>query len=73
MALAILGFAIAFLMLFGYFTLQPNEARVQILFGNYKGTVRDSGFHWANPFYSRSRGAAATAGAVNACAPRAKQ
>jgi regulator of protease activity HflC (stomatin/prohibitin superfamily) len=44
-----------FICFFGYFTLQPNEARVQILFGDYKGTVRDSGFHWANPFYSRSR------------------
>lgn len=44
------------LLLFGYFTLQPNEARVLILFGSYKGTVRDSGFHWANPFYSRHRG-----------------
>jgi regulator of protease activity HflC (stomatin/prohibitin superfamily) len=44
------------LFLFGHFTLQPNEARVLILFGSYKGTVRDSGFHWANPFYSRSRG-----------------
>ena len=37
----------------GFFTLQPNEARVLILFGAYKGTVRHSGFHWANPFYSR--------------------
>jgi regulator of protease activity HflC (stomatin/prohibitin superfamily) len=43
-------------MLFGYFTLQPNEARVLILFGAYKGTVRSSGFHWANPLYARSRG-----------------
>jgi regulator of protease activity HflC (stomatin/prohibitin superfamily) len=43
-------------MLLGYFTLQPNQARVLILFGAYKGTVRSSGFHWANPFYSRSRG-----------------
>jgi regulator of protease activity HflC (stomatin/prohibitin superfamily) len=41
------------LFLFGYFTLQPNEARVLILFGSYKGTVRESGFHWGNPFYSR--------------------
>lgn len=65
-ALAILGFAIAFLMLFGYFTLQPNEARVQILFGDYKGTVRDSGFHWANPFYSRSRGASSRRGNASA-------
>jgi regulator of protease activity HflC (stomatin/prohibitin superfamily) len=40
---------------FGFFTL-PNEARVLILFGAYKGTVRRSGFHWANPLYSRDRG-----------------
>ena len=36
----------------GFFTLQPNEARVLILFGNYRGTARKSGFRWANPFYS---------------------
>jgi regulator of protease activity HflC (stomatin/prohibitin superfamily) len=41
--------------LFGHFTLQPNEARVLILFGAYRGTARDSGFFWANPFYSRVR------------------
>ncbi len=40
----------------GFFTLQPNQARVLILFGAYKGTVHSSGFHWANPFYSRNRG-----------------
>ena len=34
---------------FGHFTLQPNEARVLILFGAYRGTVRDDGFHWTNP------------------------
>jgi regulator of protease activity HflC (stomatin/prohibitin superfamily) len=42
---------------FGFFTLEPNEGRVLILFGAYKGTVRTSGFHWANPLYSRNRGA----------------
>jgi regulator of protease activity HflC (stomatin/prohibitin superfamily) len=36
----------------GFFTLQPNEARVLVLFGDYKGTVRTSGFHWGNPFYT---------------------
>ena len=36
----------------GFFSLQPNEARVLILFGEYKGTVRQSGFWWGNPFYS---------------------
>ena len=42
---------------FGFFTLEPNEARVLMLFGAYKGTVRTSGFHWANPLYARNRGA----------------
>ena len=36
----------------GFFTLQPNEARVLMLFGDYKGTVRREGFHFGNPFYS---------------------
>lgn len=39
----------------GYFTLQPNEARVLILFGAYKGTIRRSGFHWTHPFYTKKR------------------
>jgi regulator of protease activity HflC (stomatin/prohibitin superfamily) len=42
----------------GFFTLQPNEARVLVLFGSYKGTVRKDGFHWANPFYSNGPGQA---------------
>jgi regulator of protease activity HflC (stomatin/prohibitin superfamily) len=33
----------------GYFTLQPNEAKVLVLFGKYKGTVSTDGFHWTNP------------------------
>jgi len=49
-------FVLAITLLTGHFTLQPNEARVLILFGAYKGTVRTSGFWWANPFYSGSRG-----------------
>ena len=36
----------------GFFTLEPNETRVLVLFGDYKGTVRQGGFRWANPFYS---------------------
>jgi len=53
--LLMLGFGM--LCCFGFFTLEPNEARVLILFGDYKGTARRSGFHWANPLYARSRGA----------------
>jgi regulator of protease activity HflC (stomatin/prohibitin superfamily) len=40
---------------FGYFTLQPNEARVLILFGAYRGTVRSSGWHWTNPLNTKLR------------------
>jgi regulator of protease activity HflC (stomatin/prohibitin superfamily) len=40
----------------GFFTLQPGQARVCVLFGKYVGTVRDEGLRWANPFYSRSLG-----------------
>jgi len=37
----------------GLFTIAPNMARVLLLFGDYKGTVRDSGFKWANPFLAK--------------------
>jgi regulator of protease activity HflC (stomatin/prohibitin superfamily) len=57
-AVAVLVSALGVLSMRGHFSLQPNEARLLILFGNYRGTVRDSGFHWANPFYSRYRGRA---------------
>ncbi len=40
---------------FGYFTLQPNEGRVLILFGAYRGTVRESGWLWTNPLNSKVR------------------
>ena len=49
--------AIGLAFLFGFLHfLAPNEARVLILFGAYKGTARNSGFHWANPLYARKRG-----------------
>jgi regulator of protease activity HflC (stomatin/prohibitin superfamily) len=44
--------ALAILSSFGYFTLQPNEARLLILFGSYKGTTRQVGFLWGNPFFA---------------------
>src|SRR5512145_3367867 len=40
---------------FGHFTLQPNEARVLTLFGDYRGTVTDSGFWWTNPFMTKTK------------------
>ncbi len=48
--LGVLGVPVFLLSAKGLFTLQPNEARVLVLFGRYRGTVRKDGFHWANPF-----------------------
>ncbi len=42
---------------FGFYTLEPNQARVLVLFGNYRGTVRTAGFHWGNPFYANGHSA----------------
>ena len=56
LGLSITAFCLIWIPASGFFTLQPGQARVCILFGDYKGTVRDEGFHWANPFYSRSMG-----------------
>ena len=53
LGIAALALPIVIILMTGLFTLQPNQARVLVLFGAYKGTVRISGFHWGNPFYSR--------------------
>jgi regulator of protease activity HflC (stomatin/prohibitin superfamily) len=46
--LSVLGFT-------GLFTVAPNEGRVLQLFGAYRGTARDEGLRWANPFYTKKR------------------
>ena len=44
-------FIIAILIFRGLFIVNPNDAKVMVLFGSYAGTVRQSGFFWANPFF----------------------
>lgn len=43
------------LMISGFFTQQPNQVRVMIFFGNYRGTFTGTGFYWVNPFMSRKK------------------
>ena len=38
----------------GLFVVNPNDARVLLLFGSYVGTARDPGLRWANPLYALS-------------------
>jgi regulator of protease activity HflC (stomatin/prohibitin superfamily) len=39
----------------GFFTVEPNEAKVLQLFGTYKGTVRQQGLFFANPFFTKKK------------------
>jgi len=39
----------------GLVAVAPNESRVLILFGAYKGTIKDNGFWWVNPFFVRKK------------------
>jgi regulator of protease activity HflC (stomatin/prohibitin superfamily) len=55
LGLAILHTILNLIWIGGFFTLQPNEARALILFGDYVGTERRSGFHWTNPFNTKKR------------------
>jgi len=50
-----LALTLAIFSCFGYFALQPNEGRVLILFGAYRGTVRDAGWRFTNPLNSKIR------------------
>ena len=52
---AVLLFVAGVAVLAGLYMLQPNEAAVQTLFGEYKGTDRSEGLRWANPLYTRKR------------------
>ena len=53
--LFILLMGVGVFLCFGFFTLQPNEGRVLILFGEYRGTERQSGWHWTNPLNTKKR------------------
>lgn len=43
------------LMLCGYVMLEPNESRVLLFFGNYRGTFYNTGFWWINPFMAAKK------------------
>lgn len=42
-------------MIFGFQAIAPNDARVYLLFGDYRGTVNTPGFFWVNPFYTKHK------------------
>lgn len=53
--IGVLLLLIVFLISIGFFAINPNGSVAMVLFGEYKGTVKNNGFFWANPFFSRSK------------------
>jgi regulator of protease activity HflC (stomatin/prohibitin superfamily) len=51
-----LGIVAAILFVFlsiGFTVVNPNESCVMVLFGAYKGTIKENGFFWVNPFFNK--------------------
>lgn len=51
----VLGFVVWLVMFAGYMQLEPNEARAMVFFGKYKGTFKETGFFYVNPFYNKKK------------------
>jgi regulator of protease activity HflC (stomatin/prohibitin superfamily) len=55
LAIFVCAVLLAFWCLGGLYMLQPNQAALLLLFGSYRGTDRERGLRWANPFYSKDK------------------
>ncbi len=51
--LGVLAFIVSSLVLAGLTPVVPGQARVVQLFGKYRGTIREPGLQWVNPFTKR--------------------
>ncbi len=52
---AVILFILNIIIFCGFFTVEPNESMVLLLFGKYIGTEKTSGFRWCNPFYTKKK------------------
>ena len=52
---SIILFIVTLIFWAGFMQIEPNEARVMVFFGKYKGTVKENGFFWVNPFYAKKQ------------------
>jgi regulator of protease activity HflC (stomatin/prohibitin superfamily) len=53
-----LGLIFMFVFIFmapGFLAVDPNQSYVLVLFGEYKGTLKDNGFFWVNPFFVKKK------------------
>jgi regulator of protease activity HflC (stomatin/prohibitin superfamily) len=54
-AVGVLLFIVWCILFAGYMQLEPNEARAMVFFGKYKGTFKETGFFWVNPFLNKKK------------------
>jgi regulator of protease activity HflC (stomatin/prohibitin superfamily) len=54
MMLGVASLLIFVLLTKGFIVVSPNSSKVLLLFGDYKGSVKQSGFFWINPLYNRT-------------------
>lgn len=54
-AIGVVLLAIAIVSSLGLKMLEPNEARVLLFFGRYRGTFTKTGFYWVNPFLTAKK------------------
>jgi len=52
---AVFAIVVLAISLGGFFVVEPNQATVLLLFGNYQGSERRPGLWWANPFMTKKR------------------
>ena len=52
---SVLLFVLAGFTMAGLIVINPNESGVMVLFGDYKGTIKQNGFFWVNPFYVKKK------------------
>ncbi len=48
-------FVVLLISTIGFVQLEPNEARAMVFFGKYRGTFRENGFWWVNPFLTKKK------------------
>lgn len=53
--IGIIAIVIGIILLPGFCIINPNEALVLVLFGEYKGTLKDNGFYWVNPLMVKKK------------------
>jgi len=54
MILAVISLLVSVLLTKGFIVIGPNSSKVLLLFGDYKGSIKQSGLFWVNPLYNKT-------------------